>query len=117
MFVVKGRNKINIIRLIPNKRTFFPFTTSTLPSLAQDFLFCLSFSVLFRLDSDFHKRAFPGGSDGKESACNMRDLGQEDPLEKEMATHSSILAGKVSWTEEPGGLQSTGSQSQTQLSN
>ena len=37
-------------------------------------------------------------------------LGQEDPLEKEMATHSSILAWRISWTEEPGGLQSTGSQ-------
>ena len=37
-------------------------------------------------------------------------LGWEDPLEKEMATHSSILAWKISWTEEPGGLQSTGSQ-------
>ena len=37
-------------------------------------------------------------------------LGQEDPLEKEMATHSSILAWKIPWTEEPGGLQSTGSQ-------
>ena len=35
---------------------------------------------------------FPGGSDGKESACNAGDLGWEDPLEKEMATHSSILA-------------------------
>ena len=34
-------------------------------------------------------------------------LGQEDPLEKEMATHSSILAWKIPWTEEPGGLQST----------
>ena len=43
-------------------------------------------------------------------------LGQEDPLEKEMATHSSILAWEIPWTEEPGGLQSTGSQSQTQLS-
>ena len=39
-----------------------------------------------------------------------RILGQEDPLEKEMATHSSILAQEISWTEEPGGLQSTGSQ-------
>ena len=38
------------------------------------------------------------------------DLGQEDPLEKEMATHSSILAWKIPWTEEPGRLQSTGSQ-------
>ena len=39
-------------------------------------------------------------------------LGQEDPLEKEMATHSSILAWKISWTQEPGRLQSMGSQSQ-----
>ena len=39
-----------------------------------------------------------------------RSLGWEDPLEKEMATHSSILAWKISWTEEPGGLQSMGSQ-------
>ena len=37
-------------------------------------------------------------------------LGQEDPLEEEMTTHSSILAWKIPWTEEPGGLQSTGSQ-------
>ena len=39
-----------------------------------------------------------------------QSLGWEDPLEKEMATHSSILAGKISWTVEPGGLQSMGSQ-------
>ena len=37
-----------------------------------------------------------------------RSLSQEDPLEKEMATHSSTLAWKIPWTEEPGGLQSTG---------
>ena len=37
-------------------------------------------------------------------------LGQEDPLEEEMATHSSVLAWEISWTEEPGGLQSMGSQ-------
>ena len=37
-------------------------------------------------------------------------LGQEDPLEKEMATHSSIFAWRIPWTEEPGGLQSMGSQ-------
>ena len=42
---------------------------------------------------------------------------QEDPLEKEMATHSSILAWEIPWTEEPGGLQSTGSQSLTRLNN
>ena len=51
---------------------------------------------------------FPGGSDGKESTCNTGDprsiAGGEDPLEKGMATHSSILAGRIPWTEEPGGL-------------
>ena len=40
----------------------------------------------------------------------VRSLGWEDPLEKEMATHSSILAWRIVWTEEPGGLQSMGSQ-------
>ena len=40
----------------------------------------------------------------------VRSLGQEDPLEKEMATYSNILAGKIPWAGEPGGLQSTGSQ-------
>ena len=44
-------------------------------------------------------------------------LGQEDPLEKQMATQSSILARRIPWTEEPGGLQSMGLQSRTQLSN
>ena len=40
----------------------------------------------------------------------VQSLDQEDPLEKEMASHSSTLACKIPWTEEPGGLQSTGSQ-------
>ena len=64
---------------------------------------------------------FPGGSAGKESTCNAGDLGlilgQEDPLEKGKVTHSSILAWRIPWTEEPGGLQSMRSQSQTQASN
>ena len=48
----------------------------------------------------------------------VRSLGWEDPLEKEMATHSSILAWRIPWTEEPGGLPSIVSQnSQTQLNN
>ena len=69
-----------------------------------------------------------GGSDGKEAAYRVslgaqmvknppaiqetwaQFLGQEDPLEKETATHSSILAWEIAWTEEPGGLQSVGSQ-------
>ena len=46
----------------------------------------------------------------------VRSLGQEDILEKEMATHSSILAWKIPWMVEPGRLQSMVSQSQTQLS-
>ena len=40
----------------------------------------------------------------------VQSLGQDDPLEKKMATHSSILAGRIPWTEEPGRLQSMGSQ-------
>ena len=47
----------------------------------------------------------------------VRSLNQEDSLEKEMATHFSILAWEIPWTEDPAGLQSMGSQSQTQLSN
>ena len=47
----------------------------------------------------------------------FQSLAGEDPLEKEMATHSSILAWKNQWTEEPRGLQSLGSQSQIELSN
>ena len=50
---------------------------------------------------------FFGGSDSKEFACNAGDLvqslSQEDPLEKRIATHSSILACRFLWTEEPGG--------------
>ena len=57
---------------------------------------------------------FPGGSAGKESACNMGDLGLipgcEDTLEKGIATHSSILAWRIPWTEERGRLQSMGLQ-------
>ena len=43
----------------------------------------------------------------------VQSLGWEDTVEKEMAIHSSILAWRIPWTEEPGGLQSIGSQSQT----
>ena len=57
---------------------------------------------------------FPASSDSKESACNEGDLGSipgsEEPLEKGMATYSSILAWRIPWTEEPGGLQSMGLQ-------
>ena len=59
-------------------------------------------------------KVFPGGSVGKESTCNAGDAGLIPglgrSLEKEMATHSSILAWEIQWTEEPGGLQSMGSE-------
>ena len=70
------------------------------------------------------KGGFPGGAGGKEPACQcwrlkrcgfkkkkkemwVQSLGREDLLEEEMATHFSILAWRIPWTEEPGGLQST----------
>ena len=58
---------------------------------------------------------FPGGSDSEKSLPAIRKtwvwfLVWEDPLQKEMGTHSSILAWTISWTEKPGGLQSMGSQ-------
>ena len=72
-------------------------------------VFYLSFYVLVNC-----KWGFPSGSEGKASACNAGDPGSipgsEDLLEKEMATHSSILAWKSPWTEKPGRLQSMGSQ-------
>ena len=59
--------------------------------------------------SNFHFH-FPDGSEGKEYAFSAGDLGsisgQEDPLEKGIATHSSILFRRIPWTEETGGLQS-----------
>ena len=59
-------------------------------------------------------KGFPGGSTVKNLPAmwktRVRSLGWEDPLEKEMAIHSSILAGKIPWTEEPDRLQSMGSQ-------
>ena len=60
----------------------------------------------------------PGGSDSKENPPAMQEfwvqsLGQQGPLEKGLATHSSFLAWTTPWTEEPGGLQSMGSQRDT----
>ena len=61
-----------------------------------------------------YKIGFPGGSSGKGPACHCRRCpplqGSEDPLEKSMATHSSIHAWSIPWTEEPGRLWFTGSQ-------
>ena len=63
------------------------------------------------------KKGFPGGSVTKNlpsmkelQETRVQSLSQEDPLEKGMAAHSSTLAWRISWTEEPGGLQSIGLQ-------
>ena len=66
----------------------------------------------------WRKQGLPRWLTGKESACQGRrhrrcrfkTQGQEDPLEEQMATHSGILAWEIPWTEEPGGLQSMGSE-------
>ena len=69
-------------------------------------------TVLFKVL--YCKMGFPGGSDSKEPACSTGDpgsiLGREDPLEKEMVTHSSILAWEIPWADVPGGLQNIGLQ-------
>ena len=70
-----------------------------------------------RRDGSAAAQSFPRGSSGEAPTCQCRrcetqfqSLGQEDPLEEEMTTHFSILAWRIPWTEEPGGLQSMGSQ-------
>ena len=82
----------------------FQAGSSNLPSCVEDFI---------PFYSKKYPGGFPSGSNGKESACNAGDLGSipcgEDPLEG-MATHSSILAWRIPWTEESGWLQSMGSQ-------
>ena len=68
-------------------------------------LFCFLYGISWNM-------SFHGGSNGKESMWETWawSLSQEDPLEKEMAIHSLILAWEIPWTEEPGRLQSMGSQ-------
>ena len=77
----------------------------------------MSYRIIFHFRVNYQvSRGLPGGSVGKESVCNAGDagnkgliLGREGTLEKEMAPHSSVLAWKLAWTEEPGGLQFMGS--------
>ena len=113
---------------------FFCFyNISTFPCLEKYFLICrsnplpLSLSFFFCLNPEFAFATLllvlfsglgtPGGSVLKNTPVQesqqmqVRSLGQENPLEEEMATHSSILAWKIPWTEETGGLQSRESQS------
>ena len=66
------------------------------------------------------KTGFPGGSVAKnppaKQETRIRFRGREDPVEEGKATHSSVLAGKIPWTEEPGGLVFGAAKSQTSLS-
>ena len=69
------------------------------------------------------RRGFPGGAVGRSGLpvqeaweTQVRSVGQEDPLEEEVATRSTLVAWEIPWTESPAGLQSMGSQSQTRLS-
>ena len=82
---------------------------STVTDRSPHFIFSLVLVLVFLL------KDFPGGSDDKASAYNAWDPGSipglgQDPLEKEMATHSSTLAWRMPWMEEPGRLPSMGSQ-------
>ena len=78
---------------------------------------CILLCVRINWQNDVIGSGFPGGPVAKNPLANVgdarewvRSLGQEDPLEKGMATHSSVLAWGIPWTVEPGGLQSTASQ-------
>jgi len=83
------------------------------------FLYLCQYHIVLITTALYYAGAFPGGSVVKNlpaaQGMQVRFLGQEDPLKKEMAAHSSILAWRIPWTEEPGGLPSTGSHSQTRL--
>ena len=75
----------------------------------------LTLCIFILVDTSYRYLGFPGGASfpGKETAYHCRrheSLGWEDPLVKGTATHSSILAWRIPWTEESGGLQSIGSQ-------
>ena len=72
-----------------------------------------SFAYRIAFDYGFHRASLVAQRLKRPPAMRetwVRSLGWEDPLEKEMATHSSTIAWEIPWTEEPGGLQSTGSQ-------
>ena len=112
--------------LSANQNVKVDLYTSPLPAVLK----MVSFLIIFRLTTLFENnlkclwvimsKGFSGvkGFSGKESACQFKkmqemwvwSLGWEDPLEEEMAIHSSILVWKIPRTEDPGGLQSLGSQ-------
>ena len=103
-------SKHHAARLVPIPDLSAVLPSSTLLRKEQGSTFLSHVSACYLSSGTLLSRCFGCGSDGKESACNVGDLGWEDPLEKGMATHSGILAWRIPWTEEPGGLQSMGSQ-------
>ena len=91
---------------------FLPFIHPSLPPAS--FLFSVSWFT-----SSTNTMGFPGGSVIKNPPAKQEmqvlSLGWEDPLEKEMATHFCILVWEIPWIEEPGGLQSMGSQKESNM--
>ena len=94
------------------------FSSDKIPEveLLYNMIVLLFFFLIFWRNFILFSTGFPGFSEGKESACNAGDQGSipgsgwEVPIEKRMATHSSILAWRIPGTEEPGGLWSMWSQ-------
>ena len=93
-----------------------PFINPACTSGSSQFMYCWRLAgsfehCLVRIENE-HICLIVGGSDGKASSTmretRVQALGGEDPLEKEMAIHSSTIAKKIPWTEEPGRLQSMG---------
>ena len=68
-------------------------------------MFCVNSFMLIKVSNNFPNKKNPPAMQETQETW-VQSLGWEDPLEKEMATHSSILAWEIPWTEEPGGLQS-----------
>ena len=90
---------------------------ATIPGNLQEYFLGWTYNILLRLHRALWFTRLPWPFSGKKSACAAGDLssipGSEDPLEKGMATYSCILAWRILWTEDPGGLPSMGWQSRT----
>ena len=104
-------SKANLIisKIFPD--LFYPFNWPFFPPTLQ-FYFKLKYSCCASQVAEWWRILLKQET----QETQVQSLNWEDPLEKEMATHSSILAWRIPWTEEPGGLQSMGSQRVTQLS-
>ena len=108
--------------LSPGTETTFSFRTAPPATIFFRTPIKIFFSYLFLLKQNWFT-GFPSGTSGKEPSCQckryktwVRSLGQQDSLAEEMTTHSRILAWRIPWTKEPGGLQSMELKSQTRLS-